>query len=322
MVRSMNPRVSRRQLLTVAGVAGLARPAFAQGLPARQIQLVVPFAAGGGTDIVARYYANSAQRFGVSMLVMPMPGGGGARGSRQVLQSAPDGHTVLFGTMGSNVLTPMMNDVGFQPDSFDPIAIVAATTHVFCVSAESPIRSMADLVSAARERPLSYSSAGVGSVGHVVVELFSRRAGIEFLHVPYTGSAGALNAVLGRHVDMTLPTTGSAMPTIRNGSIRALAITAEARSTVAPEMPTVRESGFDLLVANWRGILAPKNTPAAVRDALTDLSRRIVSDPEFVQQATQAEGEPPIFQDGAGFARQIASEVAEYKDLVAHMRRG
>ena len=322
MVRSMNWHVSRRRLLAAAGITGLARPAFAQGFPARQIQLIVPFAAGGGTDIVARYYASAAQRLGISMLVVPMPGGGGARGSRHVLQSAPDGHTVLFGTMGSNVITPMMNDVGFQPDSFDPIAIVAATTHVFCVSATSPIKSMADLVSAARSGALSYSSAGVGAVGHVVIELFSRRTGVEFLHVPYTGSAEALNAVLGRHVEMTLPTTGSAMPTIRNGIIRALAITAEARSTVAPEIPTMREAGFDLLVANWRGILAPKNTPAAVRDALTDLSRRIVSDPEFVQQATQAEGEPPIFRDGAGFARQVASEVAEYKDIVASMRRG
>lgn len=321
MSQRITGRWSRRHLLAAAAL-GLARPALAQGFPARPIQLVVPFAAGGGTDIVARHFANAASRFGATMIVAPMPGGGGARGSRFVLEAAPDGHTLLFGTMGSNVLTPMMNDVGFQPDSFEPVAIVAATTHVFCVAAQSPLRSMQDLLSAARERSVSFSSAGVGSVGHVVVEQLGRRTGLEFLHVPFTGSSGALNAVLGRHVDMTLPTTGSAMPTIRAGQIRALAITAEARSAEAPDIPTTRESGVDLLVANWRGILAPRNTPPAVRDVLTELSRRIVADAEFERQATHAEGEPPIFRDGAEFGRQIQAEMTEYRDTVVRMKRG
>jgi len=309
----------RRHILVAGGISTLARPALAQ---ARPIQLVVPFAAGGGTDIVARHFANAANRLGVTMIVMPMPGGGGARGSRYVLEAAADGTTLLFGTMGSNVLTPMMNDVGFRPDSFEPVAIIAATTHVFCVAGQAPIRSMAELLATARQRSVSYSSAGVGSVGHVVMELFARRTGIEFLHVPYTGSAGALSAVLGRHVDMTLPTTGSALPSIRAGQIRALAVTAAARSPEAPDIPTTREAGVEVLVANWRGILAPPGTPAQVRNTLTELSRSIVADAEFARQATHAEGEPPIFVDGEGFARQIATEMAEYRDIIANMRRG
>ena len=308
----------RRGFLATAGAALLARPALAQ---ARPIQLVVPFAAGGGTDIVARHFANAASRFGTAMVVMPMPGGGGARGSRYVLDAAADGNTLLFGTMGSNVLTPMMNDVGFQPDSFAPVAIIAATTHVFCVAGTSPIQTMTDLLATARRRSVSYSSAGVGSVGHVVMEVFARRTNIEFLHIPYTGSAGALAAVLGGHVDMTLPTTGSALPSIRDGQIRPLAVTAANRSVEAPDIPTTREAGVDVLVANWRGILAPPGTPAATRSALTDLSRRIVADPEFVRQASHAEGEPPIFVDGDGFGRQIAAEMAEYRDVIATMRR-
>ena len=154
------------------------------------------------------------------------------------------------------------------------------------------------------------------------MELFAKRSGLEFLHVPYTGSAGALNAVLGRHVDMTLPTTGSALPAIRAGQIRALAITADARSAEAPETPTTREAGVDVVVANWRGILAPRGTPAAVRDALSDLCRRVVADPDFVRQATHAEGEPPVFRDGKGFAEQIRTEMAEYRDTILAMRRG
>jgi len=318
MPNDAHAAMPRRSLLPAAGAAILARPALGQ---ARAIQLVVPFAAGGGTDIVARHFAHAASRFGATMIVMPMPGGGGARGSRHVLESVADGNTLLFGTMGSNVLTPMMNDIGFQPDSFAPIAIIAATTHVFCVAGTSPIQTMADLIAAARSRSVSYSSAGVGSVGHVVMELFARRTGIAFLHVPYTGSAGALNAVLGGHVDMTLPTTGSALPSIRAGQIRALAVTAASRSVEAPEIPTTREVGVDVLVANWRGILAPPNTPAATRTAIMELSRRIVADADFVRQATHAEGEPPIYVDGEGFGRQIAAEMAEYREVIANMRR-
>ena len=149
--------ISRRRVLATAGGALLSCPALAQGLPSRQIQLVVPFAAGGGTDIVARHFANAASRLGVTMIVVPMPGGGGARGSRYVLEAPGDGQTLLFGTMGSNVLTPMMNDVGFEPDSFEPIAIIAATTHVFCVAAQSSLRSMSELLEAARQRSISYS---------------------------------------------------------------------------------------------------------------------------------------------------------------------
>lgn len=309
---------TRRGLLAATGAALLACPALAQPRP---IQLVVPFAAGGGTDIVARHFVNAASRLGVTMIVMPMPGGGGARGSRYVLDSAADGNTLLLGTMGSNVLTPMMNDVGFRPDSFAPVAIIAASTHVFCVAAASPIQTMADLLATARSRNVSFSSAGVGSVGHVVMELFARRTGLEFLHVPYTGSAGALSAVLGGHVDMTLPTTGSALPAIRNGQIRALAVTAVNRSAEAPEIPTTREAGVDILVSNWCGILAHPNTPAERRDTLTELCRRIVADAEFARQAALAEGEPPNFVDGAGFGRQIAAEMSDYRDVIAAMRR-
>ncbi|PZW50898.1 tripartite-type tricarboxylate transporter receptor subunit TctC [Humitalea rosea] len=313
--------VSRRGVLSAAAVGALAHPALAQDFPNRLVQLIVPFAAGGGTDIVARYFAAAAGRAGVAMQVNPMPGGGGARGGRQVLQAAPDGYTLLFGTMGSNVITPMMNDIGFHPDSFDTIAIVAAASHIFCVGAQSTIHTLADLRRQAREKNLSYSSAGAGSLGHVAMELFSRKTGLEFLHVPYNGSAEALNAVLGQHVDMTLPTTGSAMPTITSGYIRALAITSDTRSAEAPDVPTVREAGVDLLVLNWRGIFAPKNTPAPIRAFLTDLCRRIVAEPEFAALSTRTEGEPPIFRDSASFARQIDEETKQYQDIVASMRR-
>jgi tripartite-type tricarboxylate transporter receptor subunit TctC len=312
--------VSRRKALLAMGAASLSRPALAQSFPARPVQLVVPFGAGGGTDILARHFAAAAARMGVSMLVVPMGGQGGARGTRYVLQSAADGYTLLFGTMGSNVLTPMLNDIGFQPDSFEPVAIVAATTHVFCVAGDSAIQSMADLLREAQKGQLSYASAGAGSVGHVVMEVLSRKTRLEFLHIPYSGSAEALNAVLGHHVNLTLPTTGSALPSIRSGQIRALAVTAEARSPQAPEIPTTRELGVDVLCANWRGILAPKGIPVPAREFLTDLSQRISNEPEFVRQATLAEGEPPVFRDAAAFANQIQNEMNEYREITVALR--
>ncbi len=314
------PQTTRRAFLSAAAAA-LASPAVAQAFPQRQIQLIVPFAPGGGTEIVARHYAMAATRLGVSMQVVPLAGAGGARGTRQVAQATPDGYTLLLGTMGSNVTTPMLNDVGFQPDSFDPIALVGAPSFIFAVNAQSAIRTMADLVTAAKRSQLSYGSAGAGSSTHVALEIFSRRVGIELLHVPFNGSAEALTAVLGGHVDMALPTTGSGLPPIRSGHIRGIGITADTRSAEAADIPTVKETGVDFVFYNWRGILAPKGTPQPVRALLTDLSRRIVEDPEFAAQSTRAEGEPPIFRDAETFARQIAQEVAEQRDVTASMRR-
>ena len=315
------PALSRRALLTAAAIPLLAPAVLAQPFPARPIQLIVPFAPGGGTEIVARHYVAAAGRLGVPMQVVPVPGAGGARGTRQVAQATPDGLTLLFGTMGSNVTTPMLNEVGFQPDSFDPVAVVGAPSFIFAVGTASEVRSLPDLVRAAQRGQLSYGSAGAGSSTHVAMEIFARRTGVEFLHVPFNGSAEALTAVLGGHVDMALPTTGSGLPPIRSGHVRGIAITAEARSAAAPEIPTVREQGVDFVFYNWRGVLAPKGTPATVLAFLTDLSRRIVADPEFVAQSTRAEGEPPIFRDAAAFAAQIGREVEEQREVTASMRR-
>jgi tripartite-type tricarboxylate transporter receptor subunit TctC len=314
--------ISRRGALAALGAATLARPALSQPpFPAQQIQLIVPFAAGGGTDLVARHYAAAAGRLGVSMQVVPLPGAGGARGTRQVAQAAPDGYNLLFGTMGSNVTTPMLNDVGYRPDSFDPIAIVGAPSFIFVVDSRSSIGSMQELVGEAKKRSLTYGSAGAGSSTHVALALFSRRVGIEMLHIPFNGSAEALTAVLGRHVDLALPTTGSGLPTIRQGAVRGLAITSSERSKEEPSIPTVKETGVDFTFYNWRGILAPKGTPKSVRDMLTDLSRRIVADPEFILHSTRAEGEPPTFLDGEAFQQQMLREVEEQVEITTLMRK-
>ncbi len=311
----------RRAVLGVAAALPLARPGIAQGFPARPIQLIVPFAPGGGTDISARHYANAAARLGVPMQVVPMAGAGGARGSRTAAEAAPDGYTLLFGTMGSTITAALLHSVGYQPDSFDPIAIVGTPSFIFAVGGQSAIRSVADLVAAARRTQISYGSAGAGSSTNLVVELFARRIGAEFLHIPFNGSAEALTAMLGGHVELTVPTTGSTLPPMRSGHVRGIAITAEARSAEAPDLPTLRESGVDLVFYNWRGILAPRGLPREVAASLTDLSRRIVAEPEFARQFTHAEGEPPVFRDSAAFARQIAEETEAQRDIVAALRR-
>jgi 2-methylcitrate dehydratase PrpD len=168
--------------------------------------------------------------------------------------------------MGSNVTTPMLNNVGYRPDSFDPIAIVGAPSFIFVVDSRSSIGSMQELVGEAKKRSLTYGSAGAGSSTYVALALFSRRVGIEMLHIPFNGSAEALTAVLGRHVDLALPTTGSGLPSIRQGAVRGLAITSSERSKEEPSIPTVKETGVDFTFYNWRGILAPKGTP---RDLVT-----------------------------------------------------
>ena len=312
----------RTALAAAASALALPRPARAQGFPARQIQLVVPFAAGGGTDLVARHYAAAATRMAnVQMQVVPMPGAGGARGSKFVAEAAADGHTLLFGTMGSNITAPLLNDVGYQPESFEPIGIVSAPSFVFAVRPDFPAGTLQELVAQARRQRLTYGSSGAGGSAHVAMELFSRRAGAEFRHVPFNGSAEAVVAVMGRHVNLALPSTGSVLEQIRTGQIRGIAMTGDTRTPEAPSLPTVKESGVDFSFTTWRAILAPRGTPAPVQAFLVDLSARIAQDREFVEQTTRVEGEPPIFVGGEAFRRQLERETTEQREIAPTLRR-
>lgn len=321
----MSPLPRRTALIAAATLAlplALPRAGRAQGFPARQIQLVVPFAAGGGTDLVARHYAAAAARLANAQIqVVPMPGAGGARGSKFVAEAAPDGHTLLFGTMGSNVTAPLLNDVGYQPESFDPIAVVSAPSFVFAARPDFAAQTLPEMLAQARRQRLTYGSSGAGGSAHVAMELFARRAGVEFRHVPFNGSAEAVVAVMGRHVNLALPSTGSVLEQIRTGQIRGIAMTADARTPEAPNLPTVKESGIDFSFTTWRAVLAPRGTPAPVLAFLTELSSRIAHDREFIELTTRVEGEPPIFVGGEAFRSQLQREAAEQREIAPTLRR-
>lgn len=318
----MNRMTRRAALVASAAALSLPRLAEAQAFPSKQIQLIVPFSAGGGTDLVARHYAAAAARLAsIQIQVVPMAGAGGARGSKHVAEAAPDGHTLLFGTMGSNITAPLLNDVGYQPDSFEPIAIVSAPSFVFAVRPDFAAQSLQDLIAQGRRQRLTYGSSGAGGSAHVAMELFSRKVGVEFRHVPFNGSAEAVVAVMGRHVNMALPSTGSVLEQIRSNQIRGIAMTGEQRTPEAPQIPTVREGGIDYSFVTWRAILAPRGTPAAVQQVLVDLSARISQDREFIEQTTRVEGEPPTFVGGEDFRRQYARETSEQREIAPVLRR-
>lgn len=315
--------LTRRAALAASATAlALPRLASAQTYPSKQIQLIVPFSAGGGTDLVARHYAAAAARIAdVQIQVVPMPGAGGARGSKHVAEATPDGYTLLFGTMGSNITAPLLNDVGYQPDSFEPIAIVSAPSFVFAVRPDFQAQTLQDLLALSKRQRLTYGSSGAGGSAHVAMALFSRKAGVEFRHVPFNGSAEAVVAVMGRHVNMALPSTGSVLEQIRSNQIRGIAMTGDQRTPEAPQVPTVRESGVDFSFATWRAVLAPRGTPAAVQHTLVDLSARVSQDREFIEQTTRVEGEPPAFVGGADFRRQYERETAEQREIAPDLRR-
>jgi tripartite-type tricarboxylate transporter receptor subunit TctC len=317
-------QLTRRAALVGLSAITLAAPriAIAQGFPARQIQLIVPFAAGGGTDLVARHYAAAAARLqNVAIQVVPTAGAGGARGSKLVAEAPADGHTLLFGTMGSNITAPLLNDVGYQPDSFEPIAIVSAPTFIIAARPDFAGKTMAELIVQARRQRLTYGSSGAGGSAHVAMELFARKAGVEFRHVPFNGSSEAVVAVMGRHVNLALPSTGSVLEQVRSGQIHGIVITADERTPQAPQIPTVKESGIDFSFATWRAVLAPRGTPPAIQQFLVELSARVTQDAEFIAQATRVEGEPPIFVGGANFRRQLERETAEQREIAPTLRR-
>jgi tripartite-type tricarboxylate transporter receptor subunit TctC len=316
-------RLTRRAaLLTPAALLALPLPARAQSFPSKQIQLVVPYSAGGGTDVVARQFAAAAGRIAnVQIQVVPMPGGGGTRGSKHVAEATADGYTLLFGTLGSNITAPLLNDVGYRPDSFEPIAIVSAPSFIFATKPDFQVRTLQELIALSKRQRLTYGSSGAGGSAHVAMELFAKKAGAEFRHVPFNGSSEAVVAVMGGHVSLALPSTGSALQQIRAGQIRGIAITSDERTPQAPDIPTVKEGGVDYSFATWRAVLAPKGTPAAVQQFLLDLSGRVTRDPEFVTQATRVEGEPPTFVGGAEFRRRYEQETAEQRELAPSLRR-
>jgi tripartite-type tricarboxylate transporter receptor subunit TctC len=254
-------------VLTVGALLGAAGPASAQDYPGRQITLVVPYAAGGGLDVLGRTLApRLAERLGKPVVVENRTGGGTVIGAASVAKAVPDGYTLLLGTSTPfAIVASVYRSLPYDPArDFAPVALVANAPFILLVNPALPVRSVADLIRYAKERPgkLSYGSAGTGSPQHLSAELLKSMTGIDMVHVPYKGDAPALTDVIAGHIPLMFGEATPILALIAEGKVRALAVSSATRLATAPDIPTLAEAGvpgFNLV--SWQMVAAPAGTP-------------------------------------------------------------
>lgn len=306
-------------LLCTVGFAQADRPA---DFPQRPVTLVVPGPAGGGTDLVARSIGDLlATKWGQPVLVDNKPGATGMIGAESVARGDASGHRLLFAFTALVQAPAVFAKVPYDLErDFSPVMQVANAPVFLAVRADSPIRSLADYVAAAKNRakPISFGSFGAGSSYHIYGEALKRAKHLELLHVPYKGEALALQDLLGGAIDSTFISVGAGGPHVRGGKIRALAVVGPTRSSVLPDVPTFHEAGVQGLDAvGWFGVLAPSGTPAAVVQKLARDLKAAMQDKTVSTRLRELGFEPVAESDPARFKAFLHAEAASWKKLIA-----
>lgn len=283
--------MQRRQLATLAASAALlaARPARA-AWPERPVTLIVAFPAGGGTDVAARTLARFMEReLGQPIVVLNRGGAGGEIGWSEMARAQPDGYTIGFINTPNILSIPIERQARYKLEDFAPVANVVDDPGAFVVPTDSQFRTLSDLVAFARANPdsVTYATTGIGSDDHLAALAFERLAGVRMTHVPFAGAAPVRNALVGRQITMASMNVGEAIADMRSGLARALGQMAPARWSEAPDTPTFREQGFDVIQGSMRGLAAPAGVPGPVLQRLAAAARAAMENPEFRQLATQ-----------------------------------
>ena len=310
---------------TVSAVAlGLVAPlenAAAQSLAGRQIRLIVPFPAGGPTDIVARPFAQMLGDGLKSVVVIDNRGGaGGSLGADAVAKSAPDGRTLLMGTVGTHAINPALyKKLPYDAErDFTPIALVALAPVAIVAHPSQPVSNVAELVALAKRMPgkLNYGSAGSGTPGHLTGEMFKNVAGIDIQHVPYRGSAPAVTDLVGGQLQIMFDPLQSVLSNVQGGKLRAIAVSSKVRSPALSNVPTIAESGYDgFETTAWWGVFAPAKLPASMADSLGGEIERIVRSETF-RSNLEPLGVLPTVLTGRAFAEFQAGELAKWGKAV------
>jgi tripartite-type tricarboxylate transporter receptor subunit TctC len=317
--------MDRRSALPCIAAALLAgAPALAQQAtyPAKPVRIVVPYPAGGTTDLLARLAAfHLSERLGQNFIVENRAGASGAIGSQAVAKSPADGYTLVMATISSHGINSALNKgLPYDPIAdFAPITVVASTPNVITVTAGMPPRTLAELLALARAKPggLSFGSTSTGGSPHMSMELLKMMARVDMVHIPYKGAGPMLTDLIGGQVPVGVDNLPSSLAHIRSGKIRAIAVTTARRWPGAPDIPTVAESGVPGYEASaWFGLLAPAGTPKPVVDLLHRTVAEIVRRPEVAQQMLDM-GAEPVANTPEAFARQIASEIDKWKKVAA-----
>jgi len=313
----------RRTVLKIgigAAAALAIQGAAAQAWPAKPITLVVPFATGGTTDVLARAVGQElSTALGQPVVVESKPGAGATLGADYVAKAKPDGHTLLMGAVHHTIATSVYKKLpyDFQKD-LAPVSLVALVPNVLVVNPKVPAKNVAELVALAKADPgkLTYGSNGNGTGQHLIGAQFESMAGVNILHVPYKGSGPLTTDLLGGQITMSFDTVTPVLPHIKAGKLRALAVTTNKRSVALPDVPTLDEAGLKgFNLGTWFGILAPAGTPAPIIDRVSKEIARIVNQPEFKKKMEEL-GAETIGSTPAQMARQIKDDTDRFAKLV------
>ncbi|MGC2777302.1 MAG: tripartite tricarboxylate transporter substrate binding protein [Bradyrhizobium sp.] len=295
--------------------------AHAGDFPSRTVTIVSPYQAGGTSDLIARMLAQKLQeRWGKPVIVENKPGANGGIGVNAVARAAPDGYTLLAVASSALTLNPLFySKLGYDPvRSLAPITRTGLVANVLVVNPTVPVRDVESLIALAKEKPgtLTYASQGVGSNGHITAEFFKQRAGIDILHVPYKGSAPAVQDLLAGHVQIMFDNLPSVLPLIRAGELRAVAVTTAERSAELPDVPTLAETalpGFD--TSAWFAVLAPKATPAAIIQDIERAAIEALITPETRERLRTA-GVDVVADGSSELLKRVALETAMWREVI------
>ena len=315
--------LSRRLLCSglLAGFAFAASYAEAQQYPTRSIRLLVPYAAGGGTDAIARLVANGvSQKIGQTMVIENNGAAGGNVATQQAASAAPDGYTVLMANQGPMVVNPhIFKNMKVDPlTAFDPITLITAAPLVLVVPNDSKFKNVRELVEFAQKNPgkLNYGSAGNGSASHLATVLLGHIAKLDMVHIPYRGAGPALNDLLGGRADFMITTLPSVIGLIDGSQMRPLAVTTKARTKKFPDVPTISESGWAAYEATaWYGFVVPKGTSKEIVAKLREATIETITK-GVVRERLEAEAAEPVGNTPEEFAAMMKAESARWADLV------
>src|ERR1700719_2940755 len=317
----MKPIASLALSLALALAPSLARAQDAW--PIRSVTFIIPYAAGGYTDLVGRLAARYVERaLGKPVIVDNRAGAGGIVGTQAVANALPAGYVLCVCSVGAVSIAPFAQKVGYDPiEDLAPVGIVSSIPQAVIVRKDLPVKTMTDLVSYAKANPgkLNYGSSGVGGLTHYSVELFLVRTGTSAVHVPFRGGAPSTAAVVSGEVDFAFANMTDALPQIESGSVRGLAVTSLERSSYFPDLPSVHEAGLPNFIAEtWNGIMAPSKTPEPIIRKLSDILIKMADDPE-VKESMRKAGASTVKTTPAQYRAQIEQEIAQWKPLISEI---
>ncbi|NVD41540.1 tripartite tricarboxylate transporter substrate binding protein [Ensifer sp. HO-A22] len=306
---------------TALTVFGSGTQASAQGFPDRAVTLVVPFAAGGSTDVVARIVAQKmSEDLGQQVIVQNVAGAGGNLGADNVARADPDGYTILMGTVATHALNPLiLKTKPYDPEKdFAPISLLVVVPNVLVVNSELPAKTVEELLALLKAKPdeYAYASSGNGTPLHLSGELFKKMAGVNMQHIPYKGAGPALNDVIGNQVPIMFDNLPSSSGHIKAGTLRALAVTTAERAPSFPDVPTVAEAGIPgYETYTWNALFAPANTPEPVVARLNEAANKALADPAVVERMKEFSA-TIVGSTPAELGAHVKAELAKWTPVV------